>query len=61
VPELKGWTVSQKQALIQIILAKGSSNESDYLRLLQQHCALKEALMTISDKWMNADSRGKGK
>ena len=60
VPELKGWTVSQKQALIQIILAKGSSNESDYLRLLQQHCALKEALMTISDKWMNADSRGKG-
>jgi len=47
VPELKRWTGSQKQALIQIILAKVSANESDYLRLLQQHDALKIAFLAM--------------
>ncbi len=47
VPELRRWTASQKQALTQIILAKVSEDESDYLRLLQRHDPLKEALVRL--------------
>ncbi len=47
VPELKHWTVRQKRALIQIIRAKVSGDESDYLRLLQHHDSLKAALLTL--------------
>jgi hypothetical protein len=47
VPELTSWTSAQKQALTQIILAKATADESDYLRLLQRHDALKVALLTL--------------
>ena len=47
VPELKRWTGNQKQALTQIIRAKVSADESDYLRLLQQHDALKAAFVKL--------------
>ncbi len=47
VPELKGWTIKQKQALTQIIRTKVSGDESDYLRLLQQHEALKSAFLAL--------------
>src|SRR5271166_5314523 len=47
VPELKRWTSNQKQALTQVILAKVSNEESDYLRLLRRHDALKEALVKL--------------
>ncbi len=47
VPELKRWTGNQKQALTQIILAKATAAESDYLRLLQRHDALKAALVAL--------------
>ena len=47
VPELTSWTSAQKQALTQIILAKATVDESDYLRLLQRHDALKVALLTL--------------
>ena len=47
VPELAKWAGKQKQALIEMIRAKVSADESDYLRLLQQHSALKEALVRL--------------
>ena len=47
VPELKGWSSDQKQALVEIIRAKVSADEADYLRLLQRHHALKEALVRL--------------
>ena len=47
VPELKSWTGSQKRALGEIIRAKVSADESNYLRLLQQHHPLKEALVRL--------------
>jgi hypothetical protein len=50
VPELRRWTGLQKQALIEIIRAKVSHDESDYLRLLQQHHALKEALLRLGSR-----------
>jgi hypothetical protein len=47
VPELKRWTSNQQQALTQIILAKATADEAEYLRLLQRHDALKGALVTL--------------
>ncbi len=47
VPDLANWSASQKQALIEIIRAKVSSSESDYLRRLQQHQGLKEAFVKL--------------
>jgi len=50
VPELAKSTGKQKQALIEIVRAKVSADESDYLRLLQQHPALKEALVRLGSR-----------
>ncbi len=47
VPDLRRWTSIQKHMLIEIIRAKVSADESDYLRLLQQHTTLKEALVRL--------------
>jgi hypothetical protein len=47
VPELKNWTANQKQALIEIIRAKVSANEAHYLRSLQRHHVLREALVRL--------------
>jgi len=47
VPELKAWTRDQRQALVQIILAKASADESKYFRLLQQHDTLKRAIVRL--------------
>ena len=44
---VKGWSRNQKRALVEIIRAKMSADESDYLRLLQQHHPLKEALVRL--------------
>ena len=62
VPELKSWTPNQKQALVQIILAKATADESEYLQLLQKHDALKLAVVSLGsalpapklrDRWQN--------
>ncbi|HEX8812262.1 MAG TPA: hypothetical protein VF742_09750 [Terracidiphilus sp.] len=47
VPDLRSWTGIQKRRLIEIIRAKVSADESDYLRLLQLHTTLKEALLRL--------------
>jgi hypothetical protein len=49
-PELSQWTNPQKQALVDIIRAKVSADESKYLRLLQQHRALKEIVLRLGSE-----------
>ena len=58
VPELKRWTVEQKQALTQVIRAKVSGKESEYLRLLQQHEALKAVLLVLGSSVTSGEPRG---
>ena len=51
VPEITTWSASQKRELTRIIRAKVSPDESDYLRLLQQHPpALKDALLKLGSR-----------
>ena len=40
----------QKQALVDIIRAKVSADERKYLRLLQQHQALKEIVLRLGSE-----------
>ena len=46
-PELTSWPEHQKQALVEIIRAKVSANEANYLRLTQKHERLKEAMLRL--------------
>jgi hypothetical protein len=56
VPELARWTSAQKQALVEIIRAKAAPEETAYLRLLQQHPALKEAFVRLGSRSPAADA-----
>ena len=57
LPELRSWTHHEKQKLIQVILAKAGGDESDYLRLLQQHHELKSVLVVLGSlESMNTDN-----
>jgi hypothetical protein len=49
-PEVAQWTNLQKQALADIIRAKGSADEGRYLRLLQQHQALKQLVLRVGSE-----------
>ena len=49
-PELRQWTSLQKQALVDVICAKASADESKYLRLLQQHRGLKEIVLRLGSE-----------
>jgi hypothetical protein len=48
IPDLSRWTAEQKKAVIDIVHAKLSADESDYLRLLQTHTKLREAIRKIN-------------
>jgi hypothetical protein len=47
VPAVNRWSKDEKELAKQIIQAKLSADESDYLRLLQQHKSLREAIIKI--------------
>ncbi len=47
VPDVKGWSKDEKELTKQIIEAKLCADESDYLRLLQRHKRLREAMIKI--------------
>lgn len=49
-PELTQWTNRQKQALVDVIRAKVSADETVYLHLLQQHPALKEIVLRLGSE-----------
>ena len=57
-PNSRQWTNLQKQALVDIIRAKVSADESKYLRLLQQHQGLKEIVLRLGSERpaVNADT-----
>ena len=46
-PEFSEWAETQKQALVEIIRAKAAPDEANYLRLLQQHHALREIILRL--------------
>lgn len=47
VPDLHAWSPEEKSALVEIIRAKAAPDESDYLRLLQKHLRLHDALLRL--------------
>jgi hypothetical protein len=46
-PEFSEWAETQKQALVEIVRAKAAPDEADYLRLLQQHSALRDIILRL--------------
>jgi hypothetical protein len=50
VPGVARWTPNDKRALIAVIRAKAGSDESKYLRLLQRHETLRDALLKVGSK-----------
>ncbi len=50
VPDLARWTNAEKRAVARIIRAKVSPDETDYLRLLQRHRRLREAILSLGSK-----------
>jgi hypothetical protein len=47
VPGLDQWSTDEKDALCQIIEAKGKGSESNYLRLMQKHERFREEVIRI--------------
>jgi hypothetical protein len=47
IPELSSWSASEKEAVRETIRAKSGTNEMRYLRLLQRHDRLREALLKL--------------
>src|SRR6185369_853661 len=45
IPDLEEWNVDQKLLATRIIRAKGGRDEAFYLKLMQKHAALRDALM----------------
>ncbi len=47
IPDLDRWSVSEKDALVQIIQAKPGASETLYLKLLQQHARLRREVIKL--------------
>ncbi|HYJ87241.1 MAG TPA: hypothetical protein VEW46_14365 [Pyrinomonadaceae bacterium] len=47
IPDLNRWTNPEKQDLGRIIEAKGNGEESEYLKLMQQHSRLRRAIIQL--------------
>ena len=56
VPDLPRWTKAEKQALVAVIQAKAAKNEVEYLRKLQHHDKLRNALLRLSSNHQPADA-----
>ena len=50
VPGLGRWTAAEKRDLIRIVRAKAGAAESDYLRLLQRHRRLRDAVVRLGSR-----------
>jgi hypothetical protein len=50
IPGLSRWTVDEKRAVVEIIRAKAGAEESVYLRLMQDHRRLREAIVELGIK-----------
>lgn len=49
LPDVSGWSRSEKAALAEIIRAKGGRSEADYVALLDQHRKLRRALLRLGE------------
>ncbi len=47
VPDLRQWSTEDKQALVEIIRSKAGPDEVEYLRRLQQHDKLRQAILAL--------------
>ena len=50
VKDLSEWSDSEKQALLKIIRAKATSDESSYLKLMQKHSRLRRAMIKLGSQ-----------
>ena len=56
VPGLSRWTAAEKQALVRILRAKAGPEESRFLRLMQRHPKLREAILRLGSRPSGAAS-----
>jgi len=47
IGDLPSWSQGEKQALVKVIRAKGASDESTYLKLMQKHARLRTAMIKL--------------
>ena len=50
IPGLSKWTQEEKKQVTEIMLAKGSGSEKHYLKLMQKHRPLRDALISMDSK-----------
>lgn len=50
IPNLRRWSVKERQAVVKIIRAQAGSSEVRYLRLTQRHSRLREELLRLGSK-----------
>jgi hypothetical protein len=50
IPDLSRWSREEKSAITQIVRAKAGTDELQYVRLLQSHRKLRDALLTIGSR-----------
>jgi hypothetical protein len=48
IPDLARWSRAEKRSLVRLIRAKGGHRESEYVRLLQGHARLRQALADLA-------------
>jgi hypothetical protein len=47
IPGLSRWSGNEKSKVVAIVRAKAGADEAHYLRLLQEHPALREAIIRL--------------
>jgi len=48
IPEIEKWSLAEKGMVVRIIRAKGRGDEGEYLKLMQQHLKLRDALIRLA-------------
>ena len=50
IPDLNRWNESERQALVRIIQAKASADETRYLKLMQEHARLRREMIKLGSR-----------
>jgi hypothetical protein len=50
IPEIEKWSSAEKEMAMRIIRAKGGADEAGYLKLMQQHAKLRDALIRLASR-----------
>ncbi|PYS93941.1 MAG: hypothetical protein DMF64_02850 [Acidobacteria bacterium] len=59
IPDLVRWSVAERRALVQVIRAKASADELDYLRRLQRHKRLRRAIIELGTQTRTDEHAGR--